>query len=257
VIVEQPPTAEQVIGDRLRDWRKAYGVSREAIARSARSNGLRWTGATVVEIEEGRKRFTIAQLALLPDIIEGAGNDDTRHVDFTYLLPDEQSISLGEQLQTTGIDLRRQLVGGPELLPLGSSNEGSDAFLWRFAGQSPAVQRARTAQDRQYDRLTERLGAATDPFARHAWERGLIDDATKRVAKKMRRKVEDVAYVAALLYGRAISDESERRVRESGREFGDKFERRTVLGRVTRDLREEITAELSKPRKSTEKGARR
>ncbi|WP_018639517.1 hypothetical protein [Parafrankia elaeagni] len=226
-----------VIGEGVRRVRTARkGVRQEDVAKAARSYGLSWDYSRVAALERGEKAISAEELALLPDILSIAC---VRLVKLPDLIDPDVWVQVGDRVMP-GSDLIK-IYAGQGALRAQAAQTNRDDWVRRN------VEVTRAWDDR--DRLM-RLGAIadnSDHFDLHA----LVASATvglteERTARRIGERPLVVAYLSRILWGRPLGEQRDRLVSERADAGDDPARLRALRGRVTRQLIDEMTAEIGR-----------
>jgi DNA-binding CsgD family transcriptional regulator/transcriptional regulator with XRE-family HTH domain len=194
-----------LIGGRLRGLRDRYGWSQDDVAQAARWAGLGWARHTVAAIEGDSRDVSAGELLALPLVLRFAalktGRGPEQPLTVLDLFPDDDT-SMVEIARGLSLDVRtlRGLITGDAL---------------RDEARLPA----KSSTPREGEREAERSAALA-----------------------LGARVSDVQEAAERIWGRTVTEERERRLGE--RELGDPAmtaaRRRTLRGRITRQLKDEL-----------------
>ncbi len=161
-----------IVGARVKALRERDGVTLDAVARAGQSAGLPWRRVTVAAIEQGRRRLTIEELALLPWLLERAGvQHGTR-----ALLGDDDRIDLAPRVTVSGWVLAGML-GRP----------GETGFVLPQADDPLWAAMRRGGREAAEMRAAEALGARPRDIAMTAvrlWGRSLSEERDARLAQR-------------------------------------------------------------------------
>ncbi|OHV21213.1 hypothetical protein BBK14_08025 [Parafrankia soli] len=226
-----------MVGEGVRRVRTARkGVRQDDVAKVARSYGLNWDYSRVAALERGEKAISAEELALLPDILSIAC---TRPVKLPDLIDPDVWVQVGARIMP-GSDLVKKYAG-QAALRVQAAQRAPDEWTRRSA----EVMRA--WEDR--DRLM-RLGAIvenSDHFDLHALV-GLVTVGLteERTARRIGERPLVVAYLSRVLWGRPLGEQRDRLVSERVDAGDDPARLRALRGRVTRQLIDEMTAEIGR-----------
>lgn len=202
-----PRPLRAVIGEAVRRLREAADVRQEEIARIARVHGLTWSRSKVAALERGDKPVSLEEFVLLPRILAEATGS---MVASGMLIEDGAVIRLTDRISAPGETLK-SVLGGQWVRP--------EASMVPFVMELPEMVMAPSA--------------STPTF----------DDTDRRVGARLGEHPATVASLAHHLWGRSLSTERDQRTKE--REPDASPDRRRALrGQVTRQLIDELAAEL-------------
>ncbi|MEX5636983.1 hypothetical protein [Parafrankia sp. FMc2] len=226
-----------MIGEGVRRVRTARkDVRQDDVAKAARSFGLRWDYSRVAALERGEKAIDAEELALLPRILTVAC---TRPVKLPDLIDPNVWVEVGA-LVMPGSDLVK-IYGGQSELRAQVSHKSPDGWTRRSA----EVMRA--WEDR--DRLMQ-LGAiaeGTEHYDLHALVAAVTVGLTEeRTARRIGERPLVVAYLSRILWGRPLGEQRDRLVSERADAGEDPARLRALRGRVTRQLVDEMAAEIKR-----------
>ncbi|KPM56910.1 hypothetical protein ACG83_03490 [Frankia sp. R43] len=226
-----------VIGEGVRRVRTAKkGVRQEDVAKAARSYGLNWDYSRVAALERGEKAISAEELALLPDILSIAC---VRLVKLPNLIDPDVWVQVGGRVMP-GSDLIK-IYAGQGALRAQAAHTNPDDWIRRN------VEVTRAWDDR--DRLM-RLGAIVENseyFDLHALVASVTVGLTEeRTARRIGERPLVVAYLSRLLWGRPLGEQRDRLVSERADAGDDPARLRALRGRVTRQLIDEMTAEIGR-----------
>jgi len=220
----QPSDLDTVITTQLRFLRERKGVPRELVALRARHWGLDWTAATVALIEDGRRRLSIGELLLLPNVLSE-----------TSILP--PSASLGDLLP----DDSRKIAVAPRL------------FCSPYEIKLLIERRGNILEDGPGGPLSNML---TPPGSEVL---SSCDEVTARMAKALRVTIQDLANAAQRIWKRPVRQERDARfevglqrimeaepLQRTEKAVPLHRRRQALLGHIARNMMKEIREELSR-----------
>lgn len=202
-----PPELAAAVGRRLQEIRGDWGVTQEQVAAVARKMGIPWERAGVAGLENGRRRLTAAELLALPYVLAVVHREHVGHNKNTA-----PNISLADLLPKKGeIDLAG----------------------WRVEAQS----------------LRRLLGGNVRvvlDYKRHprsdSADASIRGEAEAKAARALGWTEEQVDEYAEQLWGRTLTSERERRLRETAPEGASPRTLQAHRGNVTRGLLRELRA---------------
>lgn len=236
------------LADRLRDIRKAKGMSQDAVAQKARRAGLDWTRDTVHSIEHRYRELGVGEFLLLPLIL---GEELTAFFDgvqFVELMPMKRSDTGAESLEPrTHTDPELGTTATTERIR--NILEGKILEQPRHGITTPADRVAR-----EKNRLLQTLGKRSGHQARLwpkatpaqllAAESAMSGVAEQKAAAKLRLHALDVSMLSFRLWGCSLTDERDRRVAEALTERSednvDPRRLQALRGHVTRSMLTEL-----------------
>ncbi len=226
-----------VIGEGVRRVRTARkGVRQDDVAKVARAFGLGWDYSRVAALERGEKAISAEELALLPSILSVAC---TRPVKLPDLIDPAVWVEVGDRVMPGG-DLVK-IYAGQTALRVQTARKSPDDWTRRSA----EVMRA--WEDR--DRLLQ-LGAI-DEDSEHYDLHALVGSVTvglteERTARRLGERPLVVAYLSRVLWGHPLGEQRDRVVLERADAGDDPARLRALRGRVTRQLVDELAAEIKR-----------
>jgi hypothetical protein len=229
-VVRDPLPLPLAVGRAVREMRDVVDVSADEVARAARDLGLKsWQRSIVAGIETGRRGLTAEELLLLPYVLTNALGHP---VSLRDLLP--APVRLGGTWADEA-DLAKLLTGRPVAETL--------------AGQREAIKQA--AVRLLADALKKRgANAAADA------ELAAAGEAEQIAARKLGVTALQVAVAARQRWGRSLTAERDRLVRERVPDDTPISSVRAVRGRITRNLVAELAEDLEEGRgRSSRSGA--
>jgi transcriptional regulator with XRE-family HTH domain len=196
-----------LIGGRLRGLRDRYGWSQDDVAQAARWAGLGWARHTVAAIEGDSRDVSGGELLALPLVLRFAtlktGRGPEQPLTVLDLFPDDDA-SMVEIARGLSLDVRtlRGLITGQAL-------------------RDEASLPAKSSTSREKEREGE---------------------AERSAALALGARIADVQDAAERMWGRTVTEERERRLGEREREDPamTTARRRTLRGRITRQLKDEL-----------------
>ncbi len=228
-----------VIGEGVRRVREAADLRQDDVSRAARMHGLAWGQSRIAALERGEKAISAEELVLLRLALTYACD---REVTLSDLIDPQSRVALSDAVTATG----RALVGV-------LADEDTGAMLVRdlavvpVALQSIDVPAMTARMDAIRDRA-QRLGLATrardyQPIFARERQIGLTEE---RTGKRIGEDPFIVAAIANALWGRSLADERDRLVDERADAGADPDRLRALRGRVTRQLVEQVAAEIKR-----------
>jgi transcriptional regulator with XRE-family HTH domain len=227
-------TFEVALASTIRAERERLGLTQDEVAKQAVTHGFDWTAASVAAIETKRRHVTIPEFLSLPFILGG---------DLTVPGLLER---LGRVEYAAGASVDGKFFA---LLAEGRNDKIRDADVREFGMTTPLDRRAA----RLVAEATAEFKNATAILRRRGWKmtHGAREDALLASRGEAERKMGytlkvpavEVALAAQHLWGRSLTEHRDRLVddAETGRES-----RRALRGHVTRQLRQQLAAELGK-----------
>lgn len=207
------------IGDRLRELRVDAELSQDDVAAAMRFLGVSWQRSTVATVEAGERSLSLEEVLVLALALSRLTHRDLRLSD---LLPqwtgkeaDEFRILVGE-LEVEASDLVA-VLGGRKVV-------ASEAFT------RPGVKLA-DLEDAEVYRWRSREPGATVARGR---------EAEQRAARKLGVEVDLVVAAAERTWGRGLTEERDRRLRDRLPKGTEPARARAISGHVTRELLEEL-----------------
>lgn len=209
-------TAQATIGERLAAARRAQGWTQDEVVDNARYVGLLWNRVTVATIEADRRRLTAAEVLLLPVIYEKSLLE--------LLCPDDTGIALDQS-------------------PLISMSTATFAHLLKLVMEDlPGYQMLDRLPSGEVVLGDQRLARA-DPA---------VSDAERRAARDLGIAPAELRALALKTFGRSLTEERDRRVREQEGELPTGDSLAAARGHVMRD----VIKELKDARKARRKRAK-
>lgn len=197
----------QYLGARVRARRLECGLTQDETARRAQEYGLSWDRASVAHIERGARELSVAELFLVPAILE---------IEIPDLLgKGAGSIALSETARATPKALAA--------LVSGRSEDAMDDIRIRLPGARRALAKGL--------KLIQAAQAAAS------------GEAERKAATRLKVPPIEVAIVAQQLWGRSLTTERDARV-ESRSPTSTGRARQAVRGHVTRVLLTELEPAL-------------
>ena len=210
------PTISHVVGVNLARLRKEAGLTADEIAARVRLVGLDWSRSTVTNLETNRKVLEVNEFILLLMLFGGPNE----------LLAGEHPARLSPRFDNDLADLRNQLRG------------------FRTDGEAP-LNPVDGSSWRKNNTFPESDSApAKDPMKSRTNERP--NEAELKAARKYKVPPEFFQEVAWKRWGCSMTDERERRLRNVPFSESKSKNLRSLRGRITRNLLEEIDAALKK-----------
>lgn len=226
-------SVREVIGDGVRRARERCGVRQDDVSRAARSHGLAWNQSRIAALERGEKAINAEELAALPTVMTTACR---RPVSLPDLIDPEAWVRVGNRIMP-GADLIRSYGGS---LPLRAVSRPTDGD-W----QQRSTEAMRAWEDR--DRLMQ-LGAIvenSDHFDLHALVASVAVGLTEeRTARRIGERPVVVAYLSRALWGHPLAEQRDQLVLERASAGTDPARLRALRGRVTRQLVDELAADI-------------
>lgn len=228
------------IAGAIRALRSEHDVSQNAIAQAARSLGLRWSSATVANIEAGRRKLSLDEFALLPAIVY-----------FAVPLADEyapdRSPSIDEVLRL-GAASESVLIAGSEYrfaevgaILRGGARDVIDARIVGYIENYDSIAAkniadANVAEVRRWWPRASRTQVA-------AVRRAALEEAERKAAVRLQVRALDVSAAAFSLWGVGLTARRDAIVNEQGGNL-DPRSLQALRGHVTRGLIDEIRARI-------------
>jgi hypothetical protein len=233
------------LGERLRIHRNARRLSQNEVAALGRRWGLPWTRSVVAAIEAGRRQLSIEELILLPWLAAHHGPERARRqedtpVPFEKLIPATLSpIQLTRRFVVTDSDLHLILSGR-----LGDYHFSPGDVP--AAGEPDMVAQNQTVLNCLWPGLRHRHDAS--PASDYQRVRQLLElahadklgEPEEHAAKRLRTFPLMVAAAARKRWGRAFTEERNRRVAEQTPAEASTRTRQALRGHVARALLEEL-----------------
>jgi hypothetical protein len=166
----QPRTLLQLIGARMRALRDARGLLQEDVAAQARSLGFDWTRGTVAMLEAGRRRLTLEEWLLLPQVFDRA---DAAPLTLPECLPDAGVARL-TPYAAVEVDVLRAVCRGQTM----------DAAWAAAAAADPVTLASRGEAERKAAQALHLSAHAVARAAQRRWGRSLTEERDHRFAEK-------------------------------------------------------------------------
>lgn len=267
-----------VIGDGVRRVRESTGTRQDDVARAARSHGLAWDRPRIGALERGEKAINADEMALLPLVMTSACG---RPVHLPELIDPEAEIQVGD-LVMPGRSLIELYAGRPVLTmrnrrlstdewvqrAMKQTAENITAMIDQFQKQgAEAIKGLSERLDKWAESIApatdraEQLGLGTSVAARFGtttipagqvstddvltWTRA-AGEAEEKAGRRLGEHSIVVAALSHALWGWTLSDERDRRVSERADAGDDPARLRALRGRVTRQLVDELAAEIKR-----------
>jgi transcriptional regulator with XRE-family HTH domain len=219
--VEAPQTVGAVVGENLRRLREQSRLTQYEAAHLVKQYGLRWSRSKVAAIEAGeRSTVSVADVLLLALAFR---------VSITEFFEGDGDVMLAEHLTP----LPREWV----------------IAIMQGTYPPPEITQREATEREQGD--VEQMFATIDAFKRGSD----AIEADQALARRLKVSVEDVVAVARAMWGRTLTDERDARVVELG--AVETAERQARRGHITRELSQQIEAQLREVDSPLSDGERR
>lgn len=203
----------KVVGDQLRKWREARGLSQNEVAGAARARGFAWKASTVAAIEIGRRDVSLDEFLALPFVAAS----------FSGGTPPALQTFLGDGRTDVSVKL------------------GADGFIHNehlvalVSGQTVGNDRGQVPRE-----------ALSYPEGRRDLRRGweAYYDAEIKAARQLHVSVLHLAQAARRVWGRTLTQERDARVAERVQPNTDPRTVQARRGHVTRVLIAELRQAL-------------
>ena len=219
-------TIREVVGENVRRIRDEAGARQDDVAAAARGVGLSWTRSKITALERGDKALDLAEAVLLA---EAMGEVSGQPVGVADLLAGDGAVRLSRKTVVHRATLRRFLGGEPV-----------EMFVDDVPGGPERMQAAIVTTSAAFKRASQLVGPGRTNMGtlRHAEE--VAGEVEERAGRTLGLSKVEVAYLAAGLWDRTLTEERDRRV-------GDDVplkSRSARRGRVTRQLVDELRVRL-------------
>ncbi len=210
------PTADQHIGQLIKQLRRSYRLRQSDIAEMANHGGLDWTQSTVAILEAGKRQITFMEAIVIAAVITATTD---RHHSVIDLLPADGWLDMPADGAHGNVKHLRQAA-------LGEAIDGplTDA---RY-GFQVAVRFGRKRFDAKWPELTN------DEF--ETAEQDAAEEAEQKAARKLDVHAYDIAIGARRLWGKSLTEE-----RESVLATRESRPSPQARGHITRLLIDELT----------------
>jgi transcriptional regulator with XRE-family HTH domain len=196
-----------LIGRRLRELRKSFGLSQDQMAaRARRWGGLNWTRSALAKIERGERSITLEEFLILPIVYKNTRLDQ--------LIPASEDWTSLTPQAAVKVDVLRKLLSGIEPGRL----HPADTDLPELRKVGKVIRQLSIGETER--RAARSLNVAPTTLARRAhqlWGMSLADERERRLLAQL-----------------APKDWAEAEVAESSPRA------RALRGHITRDLRQEL-----------------
>lgn len=237
-------TYASAVGNFLRDYRQAHGITLESVARVGREYGATWSVSSVQAIEGGKAAPTLPTLLTLALSLGRLSGVPLRLADLfrsADLLDRPYMLTANRPVRRSWVD--RILSGAPVVLtgadceePVASGEEAWDDELELEAlARSDEMPPGGRRHD-HVDALWEAMNEPPNPSVRPRAGGARVSLAESRAAKKLGVQPLELQRRAIRLWGRSLEAEAQHR---AGAESAPQ-----ARGRVTRLLVEEIRESL-------------
>jgi transcriptional regulator with XRE-family HTH domain len=229
--MNRPRPLHLAIGEQLRNLRLERGARQDDVAAWARKIGLKWTRATVALLEAGRRQLSLGEFLALPLVLAADPNQPLppRLTDF---VPSDAWLWITPGLGASSERLRDMLQG--------KNSPGLGPLLYYVPRGGRAPRRQVSGEGNSEIFVSSR--ASTGIRVRRQLNIDVLDEADRKVARKLRVSPSKVAEWAHKLWGHSLSVERDQLASDKSHDTTSPRALQAIRGHVTRELIERLAS---------------
>ena len=267
--MNQATAISVLVGRRLRDWRKAAGLTQDDVAGKAKELGFQWEQPTVAAIELGRREVSLSEFVILPFLAQIVGSAESWNRLASFLPPERDpsespDASTGDGPMVLDVRTHSQIQLAPacwietehlrSLLaghPAGGRKIPKDALVTlRSIAEAMSVMRGEVASSFQQVAESIRKRFLTDLMDTQAAQRRTFvalhaQEADQKAARSLGVRADEVLVTSMDLWSQPLTAERNDRATKKAGPDASARSMQAIRGHVTRELMKELEEAMS------------
>lgn len=231
-----------LVGRRLRDWRKAAGLTQDEVAGKAKELGFQWEQPTVAAIELGRREVSLSEFVTLPFLAQIVGSAESWNRLASFLPPERDPSESSDA--STG--------DGPMLVLRTDSEIQLAPACWIETEHLRSLLAGHPAGGRKIPKdalVTLRSIAEAMSDTQAALQRTFValhaQEAEHKAARSLGVRADEVLVTSANLWGQPLTAERNDRATKKAGPDASARSMQAIRGHVTRELMKELEEAMS------------